>query len=265
MWRKSKDWPQSSPGIMCTAGTTASVAFVRRGKVFVGHVGDSGIALGKTCVAPPEKHDIDSKAAVSLGKETDLRDIIFPAKRRETEVRQDSRFEALMLTKDHKPESPEERERIESLDGEVRSKSGVFRVVWKRPVIVRPDQPFADAVIPVNPVPFLAVARSLGDFWSYEEEYNEFVVSPVPDVAVHCFSMPKHRCLIAGSDGLWNVVRPNECLEIVEEAYRLQELWVWQCLKANKKEKIQVQKVFPPTWDQSSENLCHERHMCLAR
>lgn len=29
-----------------TAGTTASVAFIRRGKIYIGHVGDSAIVLG---------------------------------------------------------------------------------------------------------------------------------------------------------------------------------------------------------------------------
>lgn len=122
----------------------------------------------------------------------------------------------------------------------------MYRVVWKRPLINAhgplnallngPSALLGNAgefggldmvvpemmSVPVNPVPFLAVARSLGDFWSYEEEKNDFVVSPVPDVSVHSFTLPKQRCLIAGSDGLWNVVRPAECLDIVEETYRLQ-------------------------------------------
>jgi protein phosphatase 1D len=33
-------------GIASTAGTTASVAFIRYGKINIGHVGDSGIILG---------------------------------------------------------------------------------------------------------------------------------------------------------------------------------------------------------------------------
>ncbi|XP_055329262.1 protein phosphatase 1D-like [Paramacrobiotus metropolitanus] len=240
MWKASKEWPPSSPGIMCTAGTTASVAFVRGEKIYVGHVGDSGIALGRVNDFYTEARDKPLKTTPPKlkvqGRETDLTEAIFSNGKKNDPSKQESRFEALMLTRDHKPESPEEKERIESLNGEVRSKSGVFRVVWKRPL--NSDFVFPDVILPVNPVPFLAVARSLGDFWSYEEEHNEFVVSPVPDVAVHAFSMPKNRCLIAGSDGLWNVVRPAECVEIVEETYRMQELWMWQCLKAGKRERI---------------------------
>lgn len=240
MWKASRDWPQSSPGIICTAGTTASVAFIRRGKVYVGHVGDSGIALGK--INEYQNHIRATTDSVLN------RSVALPASKAE------SHFEAMMLTKDHKPESAEEKERIEALGGEVRNKSGVYRVVWKRPMISSngpsglslgsqdSDMALVPEVMPtpINPVPFLAVARSLGDFWSYEEEKNDFVVSPVPDVSVHSFTLPKHRCLIAGSDGLWNVIRPAECLDIVEETYRLQELWMWQCLRANKPELIEA-------------------------
>lgn len=31
-------------------------------------------------------------------------------------------------------------------------------------------------------VPFLSVARSLGDFWSYNVDHDNFYVSPLPDV-----------------------------------------------------------------------------------
>lgn len=37
---------------------------------------------------------------------------------------------------------------------------------------------------PVDEIPFLAVARSLGDLWSYNSARNEFIVSPDPDVKV---------------------------------------------------------------------------------
>ena len=34
----------------------------------------------------------------------------------------------------------------------------------------------------IDEIPFLAVARSLGDLWSYNSEENVFVVSPEPDI-----------------------------------------------------------------------------------
>lgn len=42
----SEKWPKTVTGLPSTAGTTASVAFIRRGKIYVGHVGDSAIVLG---------------------------------------------------------------------------------------------------------------------------------------------------------------------------------------------------------------------------
>lgn len=39
-------WPKTMSGLPSTSGTTASIAFIRRGKIFTGHVGDSGIVLG---------------------------------------------------------------------------------------------------------------------------------------------------------------------------------------------------------------------------
>ena len=42
-------WPKTASGLPSTSGTTASIVFVRRGKMYIGHVGDSGIILGKNC------------------------------------------------------------------------------------------------------------------------------------------------------------------------------------------------------------------------
>lgn len=39
-------WPRTASGWPSTSGTTASVAFIRRQKIYIGHVGDSGIVLG---------------------------------------------------------------------------------------------------------------------------------------------------------------------------------------------------------------------------
>ena len=53
--------------------------------------------------------------------------------------------EAVVTTVNHKPETSAERESIQSIEGQVlASKSGVIRVAW-------------------NDVPFLNIARSLGD------------------------------------------------------------------------------------------------------
>ncbi|XP_022238058.1 uncharacterized protein LOC106478700 [Limulus polyphemus] len=179
MWKEVDNWPRTFSGLPSTSGTTASVAFIRHGKMYVGHVGDSKIVLG--C------QDKDSNSWV-----------------------------AQPLTKDHKPESPAERQRIHSVGGSVMNKAGVERVVWKRPRIghkgpVRRSTHF-------DRIPFLAVARSLGDLWSYNYFQGEFVVSPEPDVAVVTLDPKRDRCIVLASDGLWNMMTPQDAVRIVQEA-----------------------------------------------
>ncbi len=95
------------------------------------------------------------------------------------------------MTIDHKPESPEELSRINKSGGKVLVKSGVPRVVWHRPSgghqgpVRRSTQ--------IDEVPFLAVARSLGDLWSYNAKEDVFVVSPDPDLHVHTIDVLKDR------------------------------------------------------------------------
>uniref|UniRef100_A0A182VY57 PPM-type phosphatase domain-containing protein n=1 Tax=Anopheles minimus TaxID=112268 RepID=A0A182VY57_9DIPT len=183
MWREQDKWPKTSSGLPSTAGTTASIAFIRRGKIYIGHVGDSGIVLG---------YQNDKESA------------------------HDGRWVATPLTEDHKPESYAEKMRIMSCGGKVVTKSGVPRVVWNRPRIGHKGP--VRRSTPIDEIPFLAVARSLGDLWSYNSAMDEFVVSPVPDVSVIEIDPKKYRCLIFGTDGLWNVMSPKNAVDIVRNA-----------------------------------------------
>lgn len=83
----AEKWPKTASGLPSTAGTTASIAFIRRGKIYIGHVGDSGIILGYQEPGSPE-------------------------------------WKALPLTRDHKPENADELLRIEQCGGKVIAKSG---------------------------------------------------------------------------------------------------------------------------------------------
>lgn len=69
------------------------------------------------------------------------------------------------MTNDHKPENPDEKKRINSVGGLVLQKAGVQRVVWYRP---HPGHkgPIRRST-PVDQIPFLAVARSLGMYLTY--------------------------------------------------------------------------------------------------
>ena len=147
MWGDLENWAKTGSGLPSTAGTTASIAFIRRGKIFIGHVGDSGIIMGEQDEENPEE------------------------------------WNAKMLTKDHKPESEEELARIEAAGGKVINKSGVPRVVWNRPKLGHTGP--VRRSTPVDEIPFLAVARALGDLWSYNSKRDIFVVSPDPDLHVY--------------------------------------------------------------------------------
>ncbi|GBM33983.1 Protein phosphatase 1D, partial [Araneus ventricosus] len=121
-WITIENWPKTASGLPSTAGTTASVAFIRKGKLYTGHVGDSRIVIGL--------------------KEPGVEE-----------------WQAESLTIDHKPECPREKQRILDSGGLVMNKSGVERVVWKRP---RPghEGPILRST-DFEKIPFLAVARSL--------------------------------------------------------------------------------------------------------
>ncbi|XP_023019638.2 protein phosphatase 2C [Leptinotarsa decemlineata] len=184
MWREQEKWPRTASGLPSTAGTTASVAFIRRGKIYIGHVGDSGIILGY--------QDPDT-----LG------------------------WKAKALTRDHKPENDDEMARINSCGGKVVSKSGVPRVVWNRPKIGHRGP--VRRSTPIDEIPFLAVARSLGDLWSYNYQSNRFIVSPDPDCTVLKIDTNIHRCLIFGTDGLYNMLSPSMAVHIVQQVERHNE------------------------------------------
>lgn len=176
MWKNLENWPRTPSGLPNTSGTTASIAFIMRGKIYTGHVGDSCIVLGY-------------------------------------QDEENGEWRAKPLTRDHKPESFEEKVRIEECGGKVINKSGVPRVVWNRPRIGHKGPVRRSTTI--DEIPFLAVARALGDFWSFNSEHNKFVVSPEPDVEVFNVDPTKHRCLVFGTDGLWNVLSADVAISNV--------------------------------------------------
>lgn len=177
MWKEQEKWPKTHTGFSSTSGTTASVAFLKNGKIYVGHVGDSKIVLGE-------------------------------------EDENDRFWKATSLTEDHKPESSAEHDRIVAAGGKVITKAGVPRVVWQRPKTGQLKSRQLRST-KTDEIPFLAIARSLGDLWSYNPSTNQFIVSPEPDVMVYDIIPNKHKCLIFGTDGLWNVISPEQAVNLV--------------------------------------------------
>ena len=125
------------------------------------------------------------------------------------------------LTREHKPESLEESQRITQCGGKVICKSGVPRVVWNRPKMGHKGPVRRSTHI--DEIPFLAVARSLGDLWSYNSEENVFVVSPEPDIRVYPVDITRHRCLVLATDGCWNMLTPQNAISTVCAAEKTNE------------------------------------------
>lgn len=60
------------------------------------------------------------------------------------------------------------------------------------------------------------VFSKTGDLWSYDFYSGEFVVSPEPDTSVVTLDPKKHRYIVLGSDGLWNMVPPQEAISMCQ-------------------------------------------------
>lgn len=193
-------WTRTNRVLPSTAGTTASVLFIRNGKFYTGHVGDSRIVIS-------------------------------------SEHPETKNWRHVELTQDHKPEN--EIERIENAGGQVKAKIGVHRVVWRRPVLCKeleekltaePKHPCYDfcfnsvASYPIDEtlvdsyqtIPFLAIARSLGDFWSFNPDTEEYVVSPEPDVMCRPIN-ESDKCILLATDGLWNVMNSSQAIRFLQE------------------------------------------------
>uniref|UniRef100_A0A0N5CGS3 PPM-type phosphatase domain-containing protein n=1 Tax=Strongyloides papillosus TaxID=174720 RepID=A0A0N5CGS3_STREA len=116
-----------------------------------------------------------------------------------------------MATKEHKPNDQTELERITSCGGKVVKKSNCHRVVWQRS-----QNPSLTPTRPSNDIPFLAIARALGDFWSYNHTTNQYVVSPEPD----CFTLEiddSFMGVILCSDGVTGTLTESDIAKIITE------------------------------------------------
>ena len=105
------------------------------------------------------------------------------------------------------------------------SKAGVNRVVWYRPRPCNGAEHPGRVMRSTNfdEVPFLAVARALGDLWSYNPKRDVYIVSPEPDLHVFDLNVLKDRCLVLATDGAWNVLSPEMAIEEVFASERNNE------------------------------------------
>jgi len=133
-------WPRDDKGNLSTAGTTAALVIIRGKQIFIVHCGDSAVWMG-----------IESDEVTPWG---------------------DQPWKGRNLTEEHKPTAPKEMQRINAAGGKIRiGKQNCHRVVWTRPKrnAIDPEE--------TEDIPFLNIARSLGNFWSWKESSKCYLVS----------------------------------------------------------------------------------------
>lgn len=91
------------------------------------------------------------------------------------------------------------------------SPKGVMRVVWER------SRCKANGSTEVDHIPFLSVARSLGDFWSFNPRTEKYAVSPEPDISAIPLNLSVQKFVVIASDGLWNVMTPNDVVSFIHD------------------------------------------------
>ncbi|KAG2494976.1 hypothetical protein HYH03_006909 [Edaphochlamys debaryana] len=106
---------------------------------------------------------------------------------------------ALRLSRDHKPELPEERARIEAAGGRVANVRGTWRVVL----------PLPDG----NTAKVCSVSRGFGD----RDFKAGSLISSEPDVAGIVLAPGRDTFCIHASDGLWGAVGDQEACDLVSE------------------------------------------------
>jgi serine/threonine protein phosphatase PrpC len=139
------------------SGTTASIAVVHGKTLFVASVGDSKVVLGK---------------------------------------RVQGRYEAEVLTEDHKPTCLKERKRIEACGGEIKRLSGDIPLR-----IFRPGKR----------TPGLSLSRAIGDSMAHS-----IGVTHIPEITSLTLSHD-HAFLLVCSDGVWEFISPQEAVNLVSE------------------------------------------------
>jgi serine/threonine protein phosphatase PrpC len=113
---------------------------------------------------------------------------------------------AVQLTRDHKPNYKEEKERIQNLGGFVNDNDGIWRVLNPK----------------INEG--LAVSRAIGDL-----SYRPYVIS-APHVGVLQLNEACHFLILA-TDGIWDYVANQEAVDVVNNSLRSNEYNVQRAAK----------------------------------
>lgn len=86
-----------------------------------------------------------------------------------------------------------------------------MRVIWER------SHCKPDGCTVTDKIPFLSVARSLGDYWSFNPRTEQYTVSPEPHVSAIPLDLLTQKFVVIASDGLWNVMTPNDVVSFIND------------------------------------------------
>ena len=163
-------WKETVEGEPSYSGTTVACALFKFDRVHIANVGDSKIVLA---TRNPNYGYFNEPEIL-----------------------------ARELSKTHRPDDVEEKQRIENLGGIVYVKdSGVARIFWQGTTLTSKALPRPN------------LSRSLGDLWSCTEN-KEYIISPVPHTGTH-FVTDDDLFYVIASDGVWDVMEPQEVVEII--------------------------------------------------
>ncbi|CAG9321042.1 unnamed protein product [Blepharisma stoltei] len=140
------------------SGSTATTVLLRGTHIYIGHVGDSRAIMG---------------------------------------IKRANTFEAVRLTLDHKPMLPEEKERIESRNGEVKK---------------LPDDIPHRIFVKGKDYPGLSTSRAIGDFLA--QEVGVISTPQVCDIEL----TEESTYLIMCSDGVWEFINDQEAVDTVSKS-----------------------------------------------
>mmetsp|Transcript_1633 Transcript_1633/g.3520 ORF Transcript_1633/g.3520 Transcript_1633/m.3520 type:complete len:415 (-) Transcript_1633:38-1282(-) len=182
-----------SPAETQHSGSTAVLMMIDDLRVYTGCVGDSRACLATRKVPTKDPNEFEQSGEEALAPcLEELR-----KKRRFA----NSHFHAMQLSKDSKPNDPDEMFRI-------------FRAGGKVDRAKRPNgQPYGPYRVfgKAKDVPGLAMSRSLGDTASRDSG----VVS-TPIVTTHILDLETDYFAVAGSDGIWDVMTNEEVIDFIE-------------------------------------------------
>jgi serine/threonine protein phosphatase PrpC len=161
-------------------GTTVLCALLRGRTLDIANVGDTRAVLGRKPDAPPRF--VGSASARRTLRERDL--------------------DAVRLSVDHKPNLPDETERVQAAGGFVKKISGCWRVAG-----------------PPGASTLLAVSRALGNVDLKDAGITAPLVSCTPQMKTRELS-PRDRLLILATDGLWDVMTDAQAMKLACESMR---------------------------------------------